>query len=472
MSLFLLPFSEIYGTIDIVKCRKESDDMINEIRNITEKCKTSCTIDRSLYAEYGVKRGLRDENGKGVLAGLTEISDIRSTKTVDGKEVQIDGELYYRGINIHDIIGGFMKDKRFGFEEVTYLLLTGDLPNQKQLDDFKDLLASFYTLPKNFVRDVIMKAPSADIMNTLTRGVLSLFPYDDNPNDISLENVMRQCLQLIVAIPIFSVYSYAANKFYNNGDSLVIHRPMQGYSISENFLHMLRPDCSYTELEARVLDMALVLHAEHGGGNNSSFTTHVVTSSGTDTYSAIAAALCSLKGPRHGGANIKVVNMFEDMKKNINTDDDNAIIHYLDELLEGRAFDRSGLIYGIGHAVYSLSDPRTRLFKKFVGSLAEEKGLQQEFELYSKVEKFAPEIISKKRKMFKGVSANIDFYSGFAYSMLDIPFELFTPLFASARIAGWSAHRMEELINAGKIIRPAYKAVCAEREYLPLPQRD
>lgn len=449
----------------------KNETYLNNINQLTEQCKQSCIIDKQLYTEYDVKRGLRDINGKGVLAGLTEISEITTTKTVDGKEVQTDGELYYRGIKIDDLINGFMKDGRFGFEETSYLLLTGNLPTKKQLEDFRELLSSFYALPKNFVRDVVMKAPSADIMNTLTRSILSLFPYDDLPNDTSLENVMRQCLLLISVIPVLSVYSYAANNFYNNGDSLVIHRPLPHYSTAENFLHMLRPDCKFTSLEAKVLDMSLVLHAEHGGGNNSSFTTHVVTSSGTDTYSAIAAALCSLKGPKHGGANIKVVKMFEDIKNNVNPDSDADVTNYLEKLLEGKAFDNAGLIYGMGHAVYSISDPRARIFRSFVEKLAIEKNMEDEFKLYAKVEKLAPEVIAKKRKIYKGVSANIDFYSGFAYSMLNIPLELYTPLFATARISGWSAHRMEELVNAGKIIRPAYKSVSERRAYQPLDER-
>ncbi len=442
-----------------------------KIENITNECREASIIDKDLYLKYDVKRGLRDLNGKGVLTGLTDISDIRTTKIVDGQEVQMDGELYYRGIKIDDLISGFMTEGRYGFEEVTYLLLTGKLPTKAELKDFQALLTSFYTLPKNFIRDVIMKAPSTDIMNTLTRSVLSLFPYDQNPNDTSPENVMRQCLQLIAVIPVFSVYSYAANNFYNNGDSLVIHRPMAEYSTAQNFLHMLRPDCKFTELEAKVLDMALVLHAEHGGGNNSTFTTHVVTSSGTDTYAAIAAALGSLKGPKHGGANIKVVKMFEDMKASINTENDGEIVAYLEALLEGKAFDGAGLIYGMGHAVYSLSDPRARIFRQFVENLAQEKGMSKEFEFYKKVETFAPEIIAKKRKIYKGVSSNIDFYSGLAYSMLNIPIELYTPLFATARISGWSAHRMEELINAGKIIRPAYKSISTQKEYVPIDKR-
>ena len=441
------------------------------ISALTQKCVSACTIDPQLYTEYDVKRGLRDINGKGVLAGLTEIADVRQNKIVDGKEVPADGELFYRGINIRDIINGYMADGRFGFEETVYLLLTGELPNESELAKFRNQLAAFHTLPKNFVRDIIMKAPSADMMNSLAKSVLSMFSYDNNPNDTSLENVMRQCLQLIAVLPIFAVYSYKAYIFYDNEDSLVIHKPCPELSTAENILYMLRPDSKYTELEAKVLDMALVLHAEHGGGNNSTFTTHVVTSSGTDTYSAIASALCSLKGPKHGGANIKVVQMFEDMKKNIDTSDDDSIRNYLRDLVDRKAFDRSGLIYGLGHAVYSISDPRARIFRSFVKNLATEKGWDKDFELYEKVATYAPEVIAEKKKIYKGVSANVDFYSGLVYNMLGIPQELFTPIFAVSRIAGWSAHRLEELINAGKIIRPAYKSIAKDRPYIPMSQR-
>ena len=442
-----------------------------KIGGLTRQCVDACRIDPKYYEQYDVKKGLRDLDGKGVLAGLTEISEIKSMEVVDGKRVPVDGELYYRGYDVNELIRGFLKDKRFGFEETTYLLLTGKLPNARELRSFRKLLGEFYTLPKNFVRDVIMKTPSEDMMNTLMRCVLSLFPYDPAPNDTSLPNVMRQCLQLLAEFPIFSVYSYAASSFYNNDDSLVIHRPRADYSTAENILHMLRQDTNFSRLEAKVLDMALVLHAEHGGGNNSSFTMHVVTSSGTDTYSAMAAALASLKGPRHGGANIRVDQMFADMKKNIDVSSDKAIAQYLEDLLEGKAFDGAGLIYGMGHAVYSISDPRARIFKGSVEQLAREKGLEKEYALYAKVEELAPEIIAKRRKIYKGVSANVDFYSGFAYRMLGIPTELFTPIFAIARVAGWSAHRMEELVSAGKIIRPAYKSVAPRREYVPMKDR-
>ena len=443
-----------------------------EIQQLSYLCVRNSSIDPSLYTKYQVNRGLRDVNGKGILTGLTEISDIISSKEVDGKIVPCEGELYYRGINIEDIVAGFLKEKRFGFEEVTYLLLFGDLPTKEQMEDFKTLLARYRTLPTSFVRDIIMKAPSRDMMNTLARSVLTLFSYDDNASDTSIPNVLRQCLQLIALFPLLSVYGYQAYSHYHDGNSFFIHNPLPELSTAENILRILRPDSKYTELEARILDLALVLHAEHGGGNNSTFTTHVVSSSGTDTYSTIAASLGSLKGPKHGGANIKVVQMFEDMKKTVRDwKDEEEVTAYLKALLHKDAFDHAGLIYGMGHAVYSLSDPRANIFKKFVKSLSEEKGLTDEFELYSLVERLAPQVIADERKIYKGVSANIDFYSGFVYSMLNLPTELFTPIFAISRISGWSAHRIEELINAGKIIRPAYKSVSIHRPYVALADR-
>lgn len=443
-------------------------------KNYLKKFAKECTLpifDRELYAKYDVKRGLRDINGKGVVAGLTNISEIKASEIVDGKSVPAEGELYYRGYPIEELVGGCLKDGRFGFEEVTYLLLTGKLPTAKELDEFRKYLTSFYTLPKNFVRDIIMKSPSEDMMNTLIRSVLALFPYDAKANDTSIENVVRQCVMLTAVLPIFTVYSYAACNFYKKGESLIIHRPRTDLSTAENILYMLRPDCSYTELEARVLDLALILHAEHGGGNNSTFTTHVVTSSGTDTYSAVAAALCSLKGPKHGGANIKVVRMIKDMEKNINITNDDEVRKYLEDLVDGKAFDRAGLIYGMGHAVYSISDPRAKIFKNFVQKLAKAKHRDKTFALYDKIERLAPEVIAAKRHIYKGVSANVDFYSGFVYDMLNIPTELYTPIFAVARIAGWSAHRIEELTNEGKIIRPAYKSVGEHRQYVPMKNR-
>lgn len=442
----------------------------NYLKDFANEC-TLPLFDKDLYAKYDVKRGLRDINGKGVVAGLTKISEVSASKIVDGKSVPADGELYYRGYPIEKLVEGCLKDKRFGFEETTYLLLTGKLPKEKELADFKKYLTSFYTLPKNFVRDIIMKSPSEDMMNTLIRSVLSLFPYDPKANDTSIENVVRQCVMLTAVLPVFSVYSYAACNFYKHGESLIIHRPRPDLSTAENILYMLRPDCKYTELEARVLDVALILHAEHGGGNNSTFTTHVVTSSGTDTYSAIAAALCSLKGPKHGGANIKVCKMIKDMEKHVHASKDDEVRKYLEDLLDGNAFDGAGLIYGMGHAVYSISDPRAKIFKSFVEKLAIAKHREKSFALYDKIERLAPEVIAEKRHIYKGVSANVDFYSGFVYEMLGIPVELFTPIFAVARIAGWSAHRIEELTNASKIIRPAYKSVGEHEEYVPMSER-
>ncbi len=443
-----------------------------EILELSQLCVKNSTIDPALFTKHQVNRGLRDLNGNGVLTGLTEISDIVSHKIVDEKKVPCEGKLYYRGVDIEKIVGGFIKEKRFGFEEVTYLLLFGELPNYRQLEEFKSLLANYRSLPTSFVRDIIMKAPSSDMMNTLARSVLTLYSYDDSADDTSLPNVLRQCLQLIALFPMLSVYGYQAYSHYHDGNSLFIHSPQPELSTAENLLYILRPDSRFTELESRILDVALVLHAEHGGGNNSTFTTHVVSSSGTDTYSTIAASLGSLKGPRHGGANIKVVRMFEDLKQNVHDwKDEDEITNYLRALLNKKAFDRAGLIYGMGHAVYSLSDPRANIFKKFVKSLSEEKGLTEEFQLYSLVERLAPQIIAEERHIYKGVSANIDFYSGFVYHMLDLPLELYTPIFAIARIAGWSAHRMEELINVGKIIRPAYKSITETREYTPLAER-
>ncbi len=429
-------------------------------------------IDTELFTRYDVKRGLRDLNGKGVLAGLTHISDVRATEIIDGVSHPAHGQLFYRGYNVKDLVNGFTKDDRFGFEEVTYLLLFAKLPTQEELENFKQILAGYRSLPTSFVRDIIMKAPSSDMMNTLARSVLTLYSYDDRADDVSLPNVLRQCLQLISLFPMLSIYGYQAYKHYHDGQSLFIHKPDLNLSTAENILHILRPDSKYTPLEAKLLDIALVLHMEHGGGNNSSFTTHVVTSSLTDTYSVIAAAIGSLKGPRHGGANIKVVQMFEEMKKEINDwSDEDEVSEYLRKLLHKEAFDHAGLIYGVGHAIYSKSDPRAVIFKSYVEKLSEEKGLQKEFALYSLVEKLAPQIIADERQMYKGVSINVDFYSGFVYHMLGLPLELYTPIFAIARISGWSAHRMEELANNGKIIRPAYKPIGDDREYLDIHSR-
>ena len=444
-----------------------------EIEALAALCSADDRIDPALYVQHQVNRGLRDLNGNGVLTGLTEISEIQAKREVDGQMTPCAGELYYRGYDIQKLTAGFIADDRFGFEEITYLLLFGRLPDKRSLDDFRVLLGSYRSLPSSFVRDVVMKSPSRDMMNSLARSVLMLYSYDRNADDTSVPNVLRQCLQLISVFPLLSVYGYQAYDYYIRGNnSFFIHEPDPALSTSENILHMLRLNSRYSKLEARILDLALILHAEHGGGNNSTFTTHVVTSSGTDTYSAIAAALGSLKGPKHGGANIKVTHMFRDMKENIRdwTDRD-EIEAYLGKMVRREAFDRSGLIYGIGHAIYSVSDPRAQIFKGFVEALSVEKGLEKEFALYSAVEELAPQVIMRSRKMYKGVSANVDFYSGFVYTMLGIPEELFTPIFAVARISGWSAHRIEELVNGNKIIRPAYMAVSPRRAYVPLDAR-
>ncbi len=442
------------------------------IDGLTHKMAEHSVIDTDLYSKYNVKRGLRDIDGKGVLTGLTDISTIKQNKLVDGKLVPCDGELYYRGYNVKDIVHGITVDNRFGFEEVVYLLLFGEMPTVDELKNFRSLLVQYRTLPQHFVRDVILKAPSEDMMNSIARSVLTLFCYDKNPNDTSLNNVLRQSIQLISVFPMLTVYGYHAFNHYLRDKSLYIHLPEPSMSTAEVILSLLRPDRKYTDLEAKVLDMALILHMEHGGGNNSTFTTHVVTSSGTDTYSAIAAALSSLKGPKHGGANVKVYEMFEDMKENLTDWSDNEQIErYLEKLLDKQAFDRKGLIYGMGHAVYTISDPRQKILKGAVQKLADVEGFTEEFKLYERVEKLAPEVIGRKRKIYKGVASNVDFYSGLLYSMLDIPCELYTPLFATARIAGWSAHRLEELVNSGKIIRPAYMSISHEKKYKSISER-
>ena len=441
------------------------------IQQLARKCEENNAIDRDLYEKYEVKRGLRDLNGKGVLAGLTNISDVCAKKIVDGEEVPCAGNLYYRGYNIKDLVKGFLDAKHSGFEETAYLLLFGELPNATELKDFQQMLGQRRMLPPNFVRDVIMKAPSRDMMNNISRCILQLYSYDAKADDTDIPNVLRQCLNLIAQFPMLMVYGYHAYN-YRRGQDLYIYAPDPSLSTAENILMMLRESRQYTALEAEILDMALVLHMDHGGGNNSTFTTHVVTSSGTDTYSTISAAMASLKGPKHGGANIKVTQMFEDMKFCVKdwTDDD-AVRGYLEALLNKEAFDRKGLIYGMGHAIYSVSDPRAEIFKKFVKELAIEKGCEKEYALYEKVEKMAPEVIAQKRKMYKGVNANVDFYSGLVYSMLDLPPALYTPIFATARIVGWSAHRLEELKNVDKIIRPAYKPLAPYRDYIKLDDR-
>ncbi len=442
-----------------------------EIDALAGLCCEGFPIDTELYTKYHVKRGLRDLNGKGVLAGLTHIGNVCASKMVDGQSVPCDGKLYYRGIDVEELVAGFAADDRPGFEETTYLLLFGKLPNKQELADFMKLLADLRVLPAIFTRDVIMKAPSDNMMNTLAKCVLALYSYDKKANDISIPNVLRQCLSLISLFPLISVYGYQAYHF-KEGESLIIRQPNPELSLAENILYMLRPDCKFTPLEAKLLDLALVLHAEHGGGNNSTFTVHVVSSSGTDTYSAIAAALGSLKGPKHGGANIKVCQMFDDLMAHVpDWEDEDALREYLRSLLHKEGFDHSGLIYGMGHAVYSISDPRARVFKSFVQKLSVEKGREKEFALYDRVERLASEVIASERRIYKGVCANVDFYSGFVYRMLDLPVELYTPIFAIARIAGWSAHRIEELINSNKIIRPAYKALDVDVPYTALSDR-
>ena len=430
-------------------------------------CVKNDQIDKNLYQEYGVKRGLRDEQGQGVLTGLTNISQITAFKNVNGEKIPCDGELLYRGYNVRDLVDG-AADKRFIFEEGVYLLLFGDLPDNEQLAKFREALNNSMDFPTNFTRDVIMKAPRVDIMNSMTRSILTLACYDDRQDDLSLSNVLRQCIMLISNFSMMAVYGYHAYNHYDNNGSMYIHRPDSNLSIAENFLRMLRPDKSFTELEARVLDIALLLHMEHGGGHNSTFTTRVVTSSGSDTYSAIAAAMSSLKGRKHGGANLQVMKMMDDIKSHVSDfGDEEEIASYLDKILNKQAYDRQGLIYGMGHAVYSLSDPREQVFRKFVEELAHDKGKDKDLMLYENIEKIAPMLIAKERKIYKGVSPNVDFYSGFVYEMLGIPRELYTPLFAIARIAGWSAHRMEELVTTDKIIRPAYKSLVTDRKYVP-----
>lgn len=446
---------------NIIKYTKEHESI----------CRHADSVRVGLYDELGVKRGLRDKNGKGVLTGVTNISEIIASDIVDGVVVPCDGQLWYRGYNVMDLVKDF-GFKRFGFEEITYLLLFGDLPNADQLTEFKDILGSLRTLPKYFTRDIIMKAPSQDIMNSMTKSVLTLAAYDGNVSDLSIPNVLRQCLSLISIFPMLAVYGYCAYNHYECDESMYIHRPDPELSASENILRMLRPDKQYSKLEAQVLDAALVLHMEHGGGNNSTFTTRVVSSAGSDTYSVMAAALSSLKGPKHGGANLKVMQMMDDIREHVSDYDDlEKLDDYLTQIVDKKAFDKAGLIYGIGHAVYAISDPRARVFKKFVEKLAKDKDRQDDFKLYSNIEKLAPEVIGRRRKIYKGVSANVDFYSGFVYNMLDIPVELYTPIFAIARIVGWSAHRIEELINVDKIIRPAYKSIMEEREYIPFKDR-
>ncbi len=449
---------------------KESET--NRIPIYSNLCKQNCQIDSELYEKYDVKRGLREKSGKGVLVGLTKIAEVKSYTIDDGDMIPCEGKLYYRGIDIEQLVDGFIKDNRFGFEETAYLLMFGNLPNKEELKAFQEDLVFYRDLPTSFTRDFILKAPSRNIMNSLARSVLTLYTYDENADSVDIETVTRQSLQMIARFPRLAVYSYQALAHYYQENSLFIHAPSPDLGTAENILYMLRADNSFSELEARVLDLALVLHADHGGGNNSSFTTRVVTSSGTDTYSTIASALGSLKGPRHGGANIKVADMFDDMMEKVtNWESDEQIAQYLNDILDKKAFDNAGLIYGMGHAVYSISDPRAKIFKHYVEKLSHEKGTEREFEFYNRVERLAPEIINAKRHTYKAISANIDFYSGFVYKMLGIPKELYTPLFAIARTAGWCAHRIEELVSNGKIIRPAYKNVIKHNSYIDMNNR-
>ena len=447
---------------------KKNEIVMNDYAQL---CRRADHLEPEMFDKYEVQRGLRDKNGNGVVTGLTNISRIESFQMINGVKAPCEGKLWYRGYDCIELVKGF-RGRRFGFEEVSYLLLFGQLPDAGQLKAYRDILAACRTLPTNFTRDVIMKAPSSDLMNSLTRSVLTLASYDKNCSDTSIENVVAQCFRLISVFPMLAVYGYHAYNHYQNDESMYIHRPSKKLSTAENLLMMLRPDREYTQLEAAVLDTALVLHMEHGGGNNSTFTTRVVTSSGSDTYSVIAAALSSLKGPKHGGANIKVVEMMREIEANVSDwEDEDAVRDYLKKILNKEAFDRKGLIYGMGHAVYSLSDPRAQVFKGFVHQLASAKGREKDFALYSMIERLAPQVIAEKARIYKGVSANVDFYSGFVYSMLEIPLEMFTPIFAIARIVGWSAHRIEELINMDKIIRPAYKSVMQEREYVDRDDR-
>ncbi|MDD3218619.1 MAG: citrate/2-methylcitrate synthase [Lachnospiraceae bacterium] len=457
------------STEEILEIKKTHNQ---EFKELLQYCLASGRIDQNLYQEYDVKRGLRDSNGKGVLTGLTEISDVVAYKYEDGRKIPADGTLYFQGYNVADMISHY-EHKRQGFEETIYTLIFGRVPNARQFEMFKKILNDMMNLSNRFIRDVVMKASNENIMNAMQRCVLTLYTYDENPDGISVENALRQSLQLIAKMPLIAVYSYHSYRHFRQDANLMIKSPKPELSFSENILYMLREDGQFTELEAKVLDIALVLHAEHGGGNNSTFTTHVVTSSGTDTYSAVAASIGSLKGPKHGGANLKVQDMFEDIENNCpDWENEEVLKDYLDAILDKKVFDHAGLIYGMGHAVYTLSDPREVILKRYAKHLAAEKGMDKEFELHETVEKVAGELIMKKRKLFKPVCANVDFYSGFVYSMLGIPRELYTPIFAISRMAGWSAHRMEELVNAGKIIRPAYRYVGHHRPYLEVEERE
>lgn len=460
--------AEILTNKEMMELKPELNTQFEELVNY---CRASGVIDSSLYIDYDVKRGLRDSNGKGVLTGLTEISDVVGFEVVDGERVPCDGKLYYQGHNVNDLVHKG-SNRRFLFEEATYLLLFGALPTEAQLKQFINIIGDFRELSGHFVRDVIMKAPSANIMNALEKSIVTLYSYDECPEDISVANVLRQSLQLIAKMPAISVFAYQSYMHFKKNDVLIIRNPDPECSTAENILRMLRPDGKYTELEAKVLDVALVLHAEHGGGNNSTFTNHVVTSSGTDTYSTVAASIASLKGPKHGGANSKVKAMFDDIKMNVKDwEDEEELSAYLQKILNKEAFDNAGLIYGVGHAVYTVSDPREVLLKEYAEALSVEKGRTKEYELLERIEGISKKLVAASRNTLKPICANVDFYSGFVYEMLGIPEELFTPIFAIARISGWSAHRLEELVNKGKIIRPAYKYVGHHKDYVDIEDR-
>jgi len=441
-------------------------------QDMVQTAENNCYIDPQLHERFNTKRGLRNSDGTGVLVGLTAIGDVHSYIVDEHEKIPVEGRLYYRGIEINDLVKGFQKEKRHGFDEVCYLLLFGQLPNVDQLNYFKQMVYESRTLPEGFIEDMILKAPSRDIMNQLARSVLTCYSYDDNADDTSVSNVLRQSIELIARLPTLAAYGFQAKEYFFNNNSLYIHKPRQDLTPAENFLHMIRPDNHYSELEADILDLNLILHAEHGGGNNSAFTTHVVSSTDTDTYSTIAAAIGALKGPKHGGANIKVIEMMNDIKENVkNWDNEREIEDYLVKILRKEAFDHKGLLYGIGHAVYTLSDPRELLLKEKAGELSQEKNMQEEYGLYELVEKLAPQVLAEVKKITKPIAVNVDFYSGFVYKMLNIPPDLYTPIFAMARIAGWSAHRIEEIISGGKVIRPAYKNISKKNSYIPLTER-
>jgi citrate synthase len=441
-------------------------------QEMVQTAENNCYIDPQLHERFNTKRGLRNSDGTGVLVGLTAIGDVHSYIVDEHEKIPVEGRLYYRGIEINDLVKGFQKEKRHGFDEVCYLLLFGQLPNVDQLNYFKQMVYESRTLPEGFIEDMILKAPSRDIMNQLARSVLTCYSYDDNADDTSVSNVLRQSIELIARLPTLAAYGFQAKEYFFNNNSLYIHKPRQDLTPAENFLHMIRPDNHYSELEADILDLNLILHAEHGGGNNSAFTTHVVSSTDTDTYSTIAAAIGALKGPKHGGANIKVIEMMNDIKENVkNWDNEREIEDYLVKILRKEAFDHKGLLYGIGHAVYTLSDPRELLLKEKAGELSQEKNMQEEYGLYELVEKLAPQVLAEVKKITKPIAVNVDFYSGFVYKMLNIPPDLYTPIFAMARIAGWSAHRIEEIISGGKVIRPAYKNISKKNSYIPLTER-